>query len=210
MKKWIFISMLSIAFVNVKAQSTIDFGVNWAMNWNRMHESKRFSALNFDLYFDLNPNYVENEHWSFTTGLSLHQKKASMNDAIFDNMDDLRFNYLEIPLMVNYRIPVPILNVYVSGGGYGAYAVHGTSTFENEKVNIFKDDYTNIFNRYDAGLKFSVALGVPYSKTGLSVDYEYGLVDIIRNNTGKKATHGTLFLTLKVIGIVGSQWGIVF
>ena len=213
MKKLIIISVLSLILTSLQAQSTMDFGFNYGFNWNSLQDKKRFSALNFDFYFDFIPNYLKNNHWSYTSGISLLQKRFFLKDVMTNqviNKDNSGINYLKIPLMVNYGIPLgeSSISLYLSGGVYGAFAFKATSKFfdadgKKQKANLFKDDYKNVFNRYDAGLKFSISIEIPATKTGLSFDYEYGLIDIIKNDQGKKLNHNTIFLTMKVIGISG-------
>lgn len=108
----------------------------------------------------------------------------------------VRLGYVELPLMIGYRIPVAS-NIYLTPtiGGYLAWGVNGYGEFEKNRVfddpnefmnitewsNPFKNHYyktasgsgiVNAFNRFDGGLRFG--LNADIGKVNLSFNYDLG------------------------------------
>lgn len=106
----------------------------------------------------------------------------------------VRLGYLELPVMVGYRIPVvehislvPQLGAYFACGvnGYGEFGVNFVHTgigntdgiwynpFERFDLKTGKNEYIEPFERFDSGLRF--ALSAEVYKFNLSLAYDLGL-----------------------------------
>ena len=110
----------------------------------------------------------------------------------------VRLGYLEVPVMIGYRIPIasnihltPSIGTYFSWGvnGYGEFEKSTTSNTPNESMNLtewsnpFESHYYNTaeserklayaFNRFDTGLRFG--LNAEIGRVSMSFNYDLGL-----------------------------------
>ncbi len=129
------------------------------------------------------------------TGLS-YTAKGGRNKTDLDRCD-YNFDYLELPLVLKYMYKSGSgFGVHVFFGGYIAYAVGGNikeydgqksfgafdnTYFMNNIPNIENPELTNkAYRRFDAGLKFGVA--VSYEFVYLEFAYDLGLANVCHNS----------------------------
>jgi hypothetical protein len=105
-----------------------------------------------------------------------------------DKKDQVRLNYISLPVLFNFKVGTPVFKVYAGFGGYAALAFSGTIKEEGEIVseNILGWEYgSEVSPKYyhygDAGIL--VGGGVQYilpNRDGiqLSCHYGFGLVPI--------------------------------
>lgn len=111
---------------------------------------------------------------SLETGLYYTEKGGKSNHA--GNRFTYDLNYIEIPLVLKYKIFTPRdLAIEPFFGAYGAIGVAGKIKDYNnrEAFSSFDDGY---FQRGDAGLK--LGCGVSYQMFSLEASYDLGLTDI--------------------------------
>lgn len=123
----------------------------------------------------------------------------------------VRLGYVELPLMIGYRIPI-VSNIYLTPaiGGYFAWGVNGTGEFEKNKAFDDPDEFMNMpewsnpfeahhyhtatkpavvnaFDRFDGGLRFG--LNADIGKVNLSFNYDLGLKDMWSGFSGGNIVH---------------------
>lgn len=176
--------------------------------------------------FNVTLEYNLPKKFFLQTGLEFSSKGAKVDDrelADFNNDGVLdiwriggKYNtqYLTIPLMAGYRLPLsPGLRMNLSLGPYFGYGIGGKTKLlevrrmgltenssippigeNNESYN--KELYTKSFNilkRFDMGLKGNV--GIEYYRCLLNIGYEYGFIDQYKGD--KLSSYNmNLFVTL--------------
>lgn len=117
----------------------------------------------------------------FETGLMYNEKggKSTYNGEKFT----YQLNYLELPLVLKYRIPVSRgITVDPLFGGYLSCGVGGKIKDYNERAayGSFSDDYNDNFRRFDGGLR--VGCGVSVSNFYAEAAYDLGLANVGKDN----------------------------
>ena len=193
--KLLIVTLLSLCFFPAKAQ------------WR----------LGAEVGIDLSSVYVITNHTQIGShgGLTVDyafKNRINLSTGVFHTMkganticaDDLgyemlvRLGYLEVPVMIGYRIPIasnihltPSIGTYFSWGvnGYGEFEKSTTSNTPNESMNLtewsnpFESHYYNTaeserklayaFNRFDTGLRFG--LNAEIGRVSMSFNYDLGL-----------------------------------
>ena len=127
------------------------------------------------------------------TGLYYMEKggKGKYNNSKFT----YSLNYLEVPLVIKYDIPVnDILSIQPFAGGYLAAGIDGKIKDFGQRAgyNSFDDDG---FKRFDGGIR--AGCGVQVSHFYAEMGYDFGLANISRDTFDTTRT-GTAFATLGV------------
>lgn len=203
MKRFYLVLIVISLASELSSQTVFDFGVNYSLSWSKFRTSSalenisqtKFSPLNFGLFVDMQPNAGVNPYFSLSSGVDYRQKRIN---------DDDKLNSLEVPLMLNLRIPcIPhVLSLYASIGAYASYNFED-NVYMMIDVDNFNQNILDI-NKFGAGLKYSLAWGSPYSKFGLAIEYEQGLTNLLKeNNKNMKLKTGTWYITIKLAAISG-------
>lgn len=120
----------------------------------------------------------------------------------------VRLGYIELPLMIGYRIPVAS-NIFLTPaiGGYFAWGVNGYGEFEKNQFgehingpewsNPFEthhystlngpENSVNAFERFDGGLRFG--LNADIGRVNLSFNYDLGLKKMWSGFAGAEMFH---------------------
>lgn len=106
----------------------------------------------------------------FETGLDFIAKGYTING--YDD-SSTSFNYLRLPVGINYHLKTGKFTVEPAVGLYYALGLGGKREFQGESVNVFSDGSTS---RHDAGA--SVGLCATISKFHFGVSYERSLMNI--------------------------------
>lgn len=203
MKRFYLILIVISLASKLSSQTVFDFGVNYSLSWSKFKATgsldnvsqTKFSPLNFGLFVDIQPNAGANPYFSLSSGIDYRQKRINYDDKL---------NFLEVPLMLNLRIPcIPrVLSLYASVGAYASYSIED-NVYMMFDIDDFNQNILDI-NKFGAGLKYSLALGSPYSKFGLAIEYEQGLINMLKdNNANIKLKTGTWYITFKLAAISG-------
>jgi hypothetical protein len=112
-------------------------------------------------------------------------------------------NYLQVPVNVLFRAPLPGITLYVGGGGFFNYGISGKSKYtvtytvpggddivESEKVDAFKKEQDG-----GAGLKktdygISALAGIQFGKLFANVGYQLSLANIAEAEVGEYKNRG--------------------
>lgn len=128
----------------------------------------------------------------------------------------LSARYVQAPIMVGYKLNINNLKLNAVGGAYFAYGLGGNAknktpmvskvpVFENGQiidyhttVNFITSEgktFKHLYDRFDTGLILSI--GAEYRRLTLNAGYEYGLINIAKDNSdiGKIKTRNA-FVTL--------------
>lgn len=114
------------------------------------------------------------------TAITFFQKGDRNKDDFGTNKT--RIGYVDIPLMVGYKMPIG--NVSLSGtiGPYTSIAVVGKSVYvfheidHENSVSSLEFGETGSYKRFDSGVTFGA--GVDYKNYQLKANYSFGFVDI--------------------------------
>lgn len=193
--KLLIVALVSLCFLPAKAQWRLGAEVGIDLSSVNVITNHTQIGSNGGVTVD----YAFKNRINLSTGVFHTMKGANTICA-----DDLgyemlvRLGYLEVPVMVGYRIPVAS-NIYLtpSVGAYFAWGVNGYGEFEknatgndpNESMNLiewsnpFQSHYYQTteserklayaFNKFDSGLRFG--LNAEIGRISLSFNYDLGL-----------------------------------
>ena len=108
------------------------------------------------------------------TGLNFIAKGYTING--YDD-SSTSFNYVQLPVGINYHIKADKFTVEPAVGLYYAFGLGGKREFQGDSVNVFTDGSTS---RHDAGA--SVGLSATVSKIHFGVSFESSLIDIDKSD----------------------------
>ena len=135
----------------------------------------------------------------FMPALEIAQKGAKWEDTdgtpdsryYFHSEQDVRLTYLQIPLLLAYRIPLGTVNTTFKVGPHIAYALSGnlkekyvdgsTSGTDNyDLFNLADEDENMKSNRFDVGI--TIGVGFEYHRAELGIELEQGLTNMFKSN----------------------------
>ena len=204
--------LISILFGDKLNSGKVEFGLQGGLNWStikNLEGAKSLTGFNLGFYFDIK---LKNPSWMINTGVIVKSPMGanelplySLNDSYLDSSFTggtvkRKLRYFNVPVMLKYKFRN---NLFVKGGvqlGLLSKAFDEFKNSVNEKDDLehkvkIKDD----FHPLDAGL----ALGVGYrffKGNGMNLDlqYYYGLIDIVIDDTGPGQFNRVLYLTLGI------------
>ena len=213
-KLYIILSILACtSMVKMSAQDRL--GAEIGMNVSSL--AIKANGHNVDVAGGLSVDYLFNNGITLQSGLYYSSKGAS---GLWDQYNysgelrqaDIHLGYIEVPLMVGYRIPVmsnvylvPSVGAYFACGvtGYGEIDVivsneHGHGRISDRWDNPYKgfkkdwlaDTEVKAFDRFDSGLRFGLSGEI--SRFVVSFAYDLGLKKVWSGfDTGsyKTSTH---------------------
>ncbi|WP_455633915.1 outer membrane beta-barrel protein [Parabacteroides sp.] len=193
--KLLIVTLLSLCFFPAKAQWRL--GAEVGIDLSSVNVITNHTQIGS--HGGLTIDYAFKNRINLSTGVFHTMKGANTICA-----DDLgyemlvRLGYLEVPVMIGYRIPIasnihltPSIGTYFSWGvnGYGEFEKSTTSNTPNESMNLtewsnpFESHYYNTaeserklayaFNRFDTGLRFG--LNAEIGRVSMSFNYDLGL-----------------------------------
>lgn len=193
--KLLIVTLLSLCFFPAKAQWRL--GAEVGIDLSSVNVITNHTQIGS--HGGLTVDYAFKNRINLSTGVFHTMKGANTICA-----DDLgyemlvRLGYLEVPVMIGYRIPIasnihltPSIGTYFSWGvnGYGEFEKSTTSNTPNESMNLtewsnpFESHYYNTaeserklayaFNRFDTGLRFG--LNAEIGRVSMSFNYDLGL-----------------------------------
>lgn len=110
----------------------------------------------------------------FETGLNLIAKGYTING--YDD-SSTSFNYVQLPVGINYHIKADKYTVEPAAGLYYAFGFGGKRKFQGDAVDVFSDGSTS---RHDVGA--SVGLSATISKFHFGVSFERSLINIDKSD----------------------------
>ena len=124
----------------------------------------------------LPPNY-------YITGQLRYIEKGQNTEwkhFIFD-YSEAQFNYLELPIHLNYNFTLNSIIPKIFGGVYFAYMTNAIARVKINGEVVDEDDSTDGFNRFDFGVDLGVGLDINVNNNGVlffDICYSHGLVNI--------------------------------
>lgn len=111
------------------------------------------------------PLYIE-------TGLGFSSRGSKVGDTNY------RPSYLQVPLLVNYHFNLNNFSIQPFAGVYYGLGIGGKAKEDGAKMDLFGDD--GILKRSDFGVR--VGVGFTLKRIYLGAGYEFGCMDISKNN----------------------------
>ena len=183
---------------NILAQESAitNFGVNAGLNISNVSfegisggsKTGFHAGASFEYHLlNSRPIYLE-------TGIQFTQKGYQIS-----GLGKANANYLEVPVMVNYKFYSPAgITFYPSIGVYCGYGIGGkVKTVFDDDDFLFEDESSDSFfgedgfNRLDFGVRLGVS--AQWQQIVLGVGYERGLINI---GNGSKAHTSNIYISL--------------
>jgi hypothetical protein len=116
------------------------------------------------------------EKINFQPGLQISGRGGQFTSTLFNATRELRFYYLEMPLVVNYNIPVGKNKVFIGAGASLAYGLSG----KDKQTYFTRNPFENEFRKFDAGI--IARAGFRRKNIQASVIYNFGVANIWDND----------------------------
>lgn len=129
------------------------------------------------------------------TGLTLTEKnmKREYRDESICINTKINAQYLQVPVMVGYKLGIPMLgSINVAGGMYFSYGIGGKAKDKRGFVNYtpggdtldereYKTNtFANAYRRFDTGI--AISAGIEVKRITFNLGYEHGLLDVYNDN----------------------------
>ena len=204
--------LISILFGDKLNSGKVEFGLQGGLNWStvkNLEGAKSSTGFNLGFYFDIK---LKNPSWMISTGVIVKSPMGanelplySLNDFHLDSSFaggsvTRKLRYFNVPVTLKYKFRN---NLFVKGGVQLGLLSKAFDEFKNSvndkddlehKVKI-KDD----FHPLDAGL--TLGIGYRFFKgNGMNLDlqYYYGLIDIVIDDTTPAQFNRVFYLTLGI------------
>lgn len=203
------IAIALLACIGVNAQNKpLTFGVKAGMNLanfsgNGSGDSKAKVGFNVGITLD----YLLDSNIYLLTGLELTTKGAKEEVTVVDGNVSYKATekanpmYLQLPVHVGYKVLVnEDLKIVIHAGPYIAYGIGGKAKMEYKLDNVkISEDYdffgSDAAKAFDFGL--GIGAGVELGKINAGIGYDFGLVNMTRNNVNLKNMNAYLSVGYK-------------
>lgn len=191
-------------------------GVRAGLNVTSIDLSAGSNSFSFDSRASYNVGFAYQQPLLRTlplyleTGLYLTGRGGSVNASNFDlGFDEelsgkVKFNmlYLQVPVVVSWHFNVRSVSIQPLAGVFYGFGIHGKAKFKGEKADLFKStdlgdgaEEEAMFKRSDLGLRFGA--NVTFRKHyNVSLGYDLGLLNILKDADEVKAKNGSFFVSL--------------
>lgn len=215
MKKFILCLLAVAAGMSAFGQGRV-MGVRAGLNVTSIDLSAGSNSFSFDSRASYNVGFAYQQPLLRTlplyleTGLYLTGRGGSVNASNFDlGFDEelsgkVKFNmlYLQVPVVVSWHFNVRSVSIQPLAGVFYGFGIHGKAKFKGEKADLFKStdlgdgaEEEAMFKRSDLGLRFGA--NVTFKKHyNVSLGYDLGLLNILKDADEVKAKNGSFFVSL--------------
>lgn len=215
MKKFILCLLAVAASMSAFGQGRV-MGVRAGLNVTSIDLSAGSNSFSFDSRASYNVGFAYQQPLLRTlplyleTGLYLTGRGGSVNTSNFDlGFDEelsgkVKFNmlYLQVPVVVSWHFNVRSVSIQPLAGVFYGFGIHGKAKFKGEKADLFKStdlgdgaEEEAMFKRSDLGLRFGA--NVTFRKHyNVSLGYDLGLLNILKDADEVKAKNGSFFVSL--------------
>jgi len=208
--------LISLLLGDILNTDKIEFGLDGGVNYSNianLEPSKTLPLFNLGFYFDI--KFKQNLMLHTGVLVKSNQGANKLNPYSLDNpnLDEVfatgyvsrKINNFSVPIMLKYRFATlfhveagPMLALRTKG-----YDEFKTSIVEDDDIT-YKLDIKDNYKRIDAGIMGGVGMKlskVPKSSQ-VGIRYYYGLVDPLKENTGKSQNFSSLYLYFSIpIGV---------
>lgn len=206
-----------LIFWSLTSNAQFKFGVTAGIDYSKTN-IRRYYQDDFGIFgkatfhFGLSSEYRINEKVNLTADLLFAQKgftqpikqESTGNDFLIHNVSDVNVsvNYIEMPILTEFKVPFDKMNVHFGVGPYIAYGIGGKINLDiesgsnsvqfSDKIYWSKFDWIRnaslnesiVYNlgqaniqRFDYGPV--VRLGVEYKSFSVNAEYQYGLANLM-------------------------------
>lgn len=171
-----FIAVFAISY-QANAQLGVKVGYNFAKTSGDIEDGYSEKSLN-NLHFGA---FLEKDLiplLDIRLGAEFSPKGSRVENG--DYFDELKINYLEIPVQAKVKLGP----IYALGGVYGAFALKGSYEFDDPLLGTGKDDDINFddyeLKKFDYGMKFGagVQVGLGPLHAFAQAEYSFGLQNL--------------------------------
>ena len=204
--------LISILFGDILNTGKIEFGLDGGFVSSNIHglaQSDNIGGFNLGFYFDIK---LKNPAWMLNTGVIVKSPLGakgipvySLNDPDLDNSFEggsvsTNLRYFSVPVMIKYQFKN---RIYVKGGvqlGLMNKAFDEfTNSVKDDKDLSYELKTKDLYHPLDAGL----AAGLGYRLMrgygmNLGIQYYYGLVDILVDDSGPSQMNRALYINLGI------------
>jgi hypothetical protein len=211
--------LISLLLGDVLNSDKIEFGLDGGINFANVaniEPSESLRMFNMGFYFDIKLK----EQLMLHTGVLVKSNQGAdkLNPYSLDNpnLDEVfatgyvsrKINNFSVPIMLKYRFATLF---HVEAGPMLALRTKGYDEFKTSIVDdddiTYKLDIKDNYKRIDAGIMGGVGMKlskVPKSSQ-IGIRYYYGLVDPLKENTGKSQNFSSLYLYFSIpIGVTST------
>lgn len=201
MKKVLFVmSMLLVAtFANAQVTWNVKGGVGASTmrspEFVGSTKSKVVWRIGLGLETPISNNFL------FMPSIELANKGTEIEmeePGYYKTNQELSVTYIQVPLLLAYRVPLGTQNLTFKAGPYLAYGVScslkGTDIVNGTPKSFSVDGFSNTgVKEFDAGV--TVGVGYEYRRFELGAEYEYGFANIVDGGE-IKVKNGAFYVTL--------------
>ncbi|MCH8556551.1 MAG: PorT family protein [Balneolia bacterium] len=177
------VGLLFFGSQQANAQQDISFGVKGGISLYNINTSVSAGGFSIDETSDRRLGFVLGAYaivpfhdmFAFQPELLFVQKggnDSNGDDDFFGGDTELILNYIDIPLLVRFNVPIETnLNPYLIAGPSVGFLVSATEKFDGES-----EDASDFLNSLNFG--FNIGAGVNFGQLNVDLRYEFGLSNI--------------------------------
>lgn len=200
MKKFILTSCLSFITMSMFAFTPLRFGVQIGVNSNKT-DKDNISNGGYSLgVFTEIPTIGQ---LYLCPGLNFTQKTSTLSyknigfGGYYVGKDELKINYLEIPILFKYKfLADKEISIFTSAGTTFSFGLNGTKG-DNYK-DVFKDlkNGSDIYaSKFDLGLNANIGIEI-FNKAQVSLGYNIGTSEVNKDIKAQKTKNRTTTLSI--------------
>ncbi|SHE50429.1 porin family protein [Dysgonomonas macrotermitis] len=202
--------IVSVISLQAQTESKFSYGIKAGFNLSSAGGDFSDSSLRSGYHFGVTMDYDLSKGFFLRSGLDFTSKGAEIDNSwdysYIDgsagwSTDRYTLNYLQLPLQLGFRLPVfnNKLNLVASAGMYFAYGVYAREKYDETYASGYYTyidectiliDYPIVYEgfdeigmrRFDCG--FTGGLGVEFSRYSLSINYEGGILNTMKELDG--------------------------
>jgi hypothetical protein len=172
--------LLAVFALGVQIVNAQTFGIRGGVNFANVSltESGMSVSPKSIIGFHVGPvaHFQLKDRLYLNTGLLYSLKGAKVEGDEFSPTEQIKINYLEIPLNLAYKFSLTEKSdFFIQAGPYLGYGLSGTDKFGDESIDLFSAE--GRAKRWDYGLGFGA--GVDFGKLVASVNYQLGFANLL-------------------------------
>lgn len=195
MKKVVSLIVLAVmALVAVPVQSQVRFGVKGGLNISSVHFNREIVGDDNVTGFNIGPmieGTVPLIGVGFDAAILYSQKGLGLKGH-----DDVKNDYIDVPVNLKWKFGLPILKGYLTAGPYVGFRVGGEKFWDipDEVGDQLQAKSFNAGLNFGAGVEVIKHLQVGFNYAlGLTNDYSASKIDLNGKNRGWSITAAVLF-----------------